>query len=62
MRYANRALPPIHIVVNNGKVILKGAVANKLERQLAEILVRSGVLTFEVVNDLTVDTKMKMRK
>ncbi len=61
MRYANRALPPIHIVVNNGNIVLKGAVANKVERQLAGSLVRSGVLAFEVVNDLTVDTKMKMR-
>ena len=62
LRYANRALPPIHIVVNNGKIALKGAVANKLERQLAGSLVRTGVLAFEVVNDLTVDTKMKMRR
>ena len=62
VRYANRVLPPIHIVVNNGKIALKGAVASKVERQLAEVLVRSGVLSFEVVNDLTVDTKMKMRR
>ena len=62
VRYANRSLPPIHIVVNNGNVALKGAVANKVERQLAGNLLRSGVLAFDVVNDLTVDTKMKMRK
>ena len=61
VRYANRSLPPIHIVVNNGNVVLKGAVANKVERQLAGNLLRSGVLAFDVVNDLTVDTKMKMR-
>ena len=61
VRYANRSLPPIHIVVKNGKIALKGAVANKIERQLAGSLVRSGVLAFDVVNDLTVDTKMKMR-
>ena len=60
-RYANRSLPPIHIVVDRGRVILKGAVATKLERQLAGILVRTRVLTFEVVNDLTVDTEMPKR-
>ncbi len=56
-RYANRALPPIHIIVKNGKVTLEGAVANPLERQLAETVVRSGVLSFGVVNHLTVDTE-----
>ncbi len=56
-RYANRALPPIHIIVKNGKVILEGAVANSLERQLAETMVRSRVLTLGVVNHLTVDTE-----
>ena len=61
VRYANRSLPPIHIVVNNGNVILKGAVANKVERQLAGNLLRTGVLAFDVVNDLTVDTKMEMQ-
>ena len=61
VRYANRSLPPIHIVVNNGNVVLKGAVSNQVERQLAGNLLRTGVLAFDVVNDLTVDTKMKMR-
>ncbi len=56
-RYANRSLPPIHIIVHNGKITLEGAVANPLERQLAETMVRSGVLTFGVVNHLTVDSE-----
>ena len=56
-RYANRALPPIHIIVENGKIILEGAVANPLERQLAETMVRSRVLSLGVVNHLTVDTE-----
>ena len=56
-RYANRALPPIHIIVENGTVILEGAVANPLERQLAETIVRSRVLSLGVVNHLTVDTE-----
>jgi hyperosmotically inducible protein len=57
VRYANRSLPPIHIIVNNGKVFLKGAVANQMEKQLAETLVRTEVLSFEVVNELTVDSQ-----
>ena len=56
-RYANRSLPPIHIIVENGKIILEGAVANPLERQLAESLVRTRGLSFGVVNHLTVDTE-----
>lgn len=55
VRYANRSLPPIHIIVENGKIWLKGAVANRLERQLAETIIRSNVMSFEVINDLTVD-------
>lgn len=61
VRYANRSLPPIHIVVENGKIWLKGAVANRLERQLAETIVRSNVMSFEVVNDLTVDGESAAR-
>jgi hyperosmotically inducible protein len=60
-RYANRSLPPIHIVVDGGRVTLKGAVASNVERQLAESLVRTRVLTFEVINDLAVDTEMQKK-
>src|SRR5262245_41098205 len=56
-RYANRSLPPIHIIVNNGKVFLKGAVANQIDKQLAETLVRTEVLSFDVVNELKVDSQ-----
>lgn len=58
-RYANRALRPIHIIVENGRITLKGAVANQLERQLIEAKIRSGVLAFDVVNDLKVDEQAK---
>ena len=57
VRYASRSLPPIHIIVKNGKVILEGAVANPLERQLAESIVRTRVLTFDVMNNLIVDSE-----
>jgi hyperosmotically inducible periplasmic protein len=61
VRYANRSLPPIHLVVENGKIWLKGAVANRLERQLAETIIRSNVMSFEVVNDLAVDGETAAR-
>jgi hyperosmotically inducible periplasmic protein len=54
-RYAHRALPPIHIIVENGRIELEGSVATQLERQLAETLVRSNVMSFEVMNNLKVD-------
>ena len=47
--------PPIHIVVENGKVTLKGMVATPMEKQLAEMKVRSGVMAFDVNNDLQVE-------
>lgn len=59
VRYANRSLPPIHIVVDNGRVTLKGAVATQLEKQLAESILRSGLLAFDVQNDLVVDTEIE---
>lgn len=61
VRYANRSLPPIHIIVENGKIWLKGNVANRLERQLAETIVRSNVMSFEVINDLAVDSEAATR-
>lgn len=56
-RYANRANPPIHIVVDNGRIMLEGAVNSQVEKQMAGALVRSGTLSFEVANNLKVDTQ-----
>ncbi len=53
--YAIQALPPIHIVVENGKVMLKGVVATAMEKQVAEADVRSNVMAFDVINDLQVE-------
>ena len=35
-RYAMQAVPPIHIIVNNGKVTLEGVVANEADKNMAE--------------------------
>lgn len=54
-RYAMRAMPPIHIVVENGRVTLKGFVASQLESQLAYTAARQVSGVFEVRNELRVD-------
>jgi len=55
-RYGFGANPSIHVIVNNGRVTLKGVVANKLERQIAENVLRTNLLAFEVKNDLEVES------
>lgn len=55
-RHANRAQPPIHIIVENGKVKLVGFVANSMERTLAQIRASQTPGVFSVVNDLRVDS------
>ena len=46
-RYANRANPPIHIIVDGPNIMLTGAVQNRIEKMKAESIVRS---TFGVIN------------
>ncbi|GMR22377.1 MAG: hypothetical protein BMS9Abin37_0723 [Acidobacteriota bacterium] len=54
VQYANRAQPPIRIIVNRGNVILSGAVRNRIERFQAESIARS---TFGV---LAVDNRLQV--
>jgi len=37
-QYTNLAIPPIHIVVKNGRVILKGVVDNDTDKKLVGML------------------------
>ena len=53
MRYANQALPPIHIIVKNGDVTLEGVVASAMDRTKAEMAARR-MLSFGVVNNLRI--------
>ena len=55
-RYAMRAVPPIHIIVRNGRVALKGIVATQQESQIANIKARSVSGVFEVKNELQVES------
>jgi hyperosmotically inducible periplasmic protein len=51
-RYSTEAIPPIHIVVNNGRAELKGVVATREESQLAYMKARQVPGLFEVRNEL----------
>jgi hyperosmotically inducible protein len=54
-RYALGANPSIHVIVENGRVVLKGIVANKMDRQIAESLVRTNTLALDVKNELQIE-------
>ena len=56
--YAAMANPPIHIVVNRGRVTLTGVVNSNVERMLARSLA-TGFGAFEVKNDLKTDAEMR---
>jgi len=53
-RYATRAYPPIHIIVNNGDVHLEGVVATEADKNLARIRANSVPGVFSVTNNLRV--------
>jgi hyperosmotically inducible protein len=53
-KYSNLSIPPIHIVVKNGRVILKGVVDNDTDKNLVGMLANQVPGVFEVTNDLRV--------
>lgn len=57
-RYATQAVPPIHIIVRNGRATLKGVVANKADANLAYIRARGVPGLFEVKNELKIESEM----
>ena len=54
-RYALQAIPPIHIIVENGRVILVGAVASAADKDMAGIRANGVSGVFSVDNRLTVE-------
>jgi hyperosmotically inducible periplasmic protein len=54
-RYGLSAMPPIHIIVRNGNVTLRGYVDNKADAQIAEMQARSVPGTFTITNNLEVN-------
>lgn len=56
--YAAMVNPPIHIVVNGGRVTLQGVVQSNVERQLARSLA-TGFASFDVKNELKTDDELQ---
>ena len=54
-----RAVPPIHIIVDNGHVTLVGAVATQMDKQIAVMQAKSVPGAFSVDDNLTVDEPSK---
>jgi hyperosmotically inducible protein len=54
-RYATQSVPPIHIIVKNGRLWLKGIVATPMDSQLAATAARSVSGIFEVNNELQIE-------
>ena len=54
-RYGLQAVPPIHIIVNNGNVTLEGVVANEADKNIANIQANGVPGVFSVKNNLRVE-------
>ena len=55
-RYAMGALPPIHIIVENGRVTLEGVVNSEMDKRIAGMRASTAWLSFgPVVNNLRVE-------
>jgi hyperosmotically inducible protein len=54
-RYALGAVPPIHIIVKNGRLTLEGVVANQMDKQIAEVRANGLAGVFAVTNNLRVE-------
>ena len=56
-RYGMQALPPIHIIVENGNVTLEGVVSNEMDKNLINVRASSVPNVFKVNNELQVESK-----
>lgn len=54
-RYGYRALPSIHIIVENGHVTLEGVVANQFDKNLINVRANAVPNVFSVTNNLVVE-------
>ena len=54
-QYQLRAVPPIHIIVNNGRVTLEGVVARSMDKQIANMQANQVPGVFSVTNNLRVE-------
>jgi hyperosmotically inducible periplasmic protein len=58
-QYQLRAVPPIHIIVNNGHITLEGVVARQMDKQIAGMQANSVHGAFSVTNNLQVEEQEK---
>lgn len=56
-RYGYRAIPPIHIIVENGHVTLEGVVANEFDKNLINVRANQVPNVFSVTNNLIVESQ-----
>ena len=57
-RYATQSVPPIHIIVKNGHVTLKGVVLSQSDSQLAYMAAQGVPGAFEVRNELMIEQRL----
>jgi hyperosmotically inducible protein len=55
-RYGMQAVPPIHIIVENGNITLEGVVANETDKNVAGIAANGVAGAFSVTNNLRVES------
>jgi hyperosmotically inducible protein len=53
--YSVRSVPPIHIIVKNGRVTLEGVVAKEMDKNIANIQANGVSGVFAVTNNLRVE-------
>ena len=53
-KYGNMAVPPIHIIVKNGRITLDGVVDSEADKNLAGMRANQISGTFQVTNNLRV--------
>jgi hyperosmotically inducible periplasmic protein len=58
-RYGFQSMPPIHIIVDNGHVTLKGVVANSFDKNLIGVQANGVPNVFSVDNQLQVEEQSK---
>jgi hyperosmotically inducible protein len=61
-QYQLRAVPPIHIIVNNGHVTLEGVVSREMDKTVAGMQANGVPGVFSVTNNLRVENDDKDKK
>jgi len=59
VNYANQAIPPIHIIVDNQNVTLEGVVLNQVDRARAQMDAQFAATYLSLKNNLQVETAKK---